>query len=255
MYLPNGLLNVTSCKYNAPYAAYVSFPHFYKADPELLNQFHPDSDLFPNKEDHESYMTIDPKQGIPLEAAVRMQINVLYRPFTPYLQLFEHTEPIFFPGVWFEVRHDIAQLTNTTTTMGPDSTTTTSSASCPDEPGWLQVEDSCYMVSVERMSWFAAQQFCWSHEGYLAEIDSQQEDELLDQMMLHEVQYWIGLNDLASEGRIPTKTNNLKYTVRWQSNNFFLQDILYGLRVYRIHSTPTGEMLNPIILVVTKIAH
>ena len=26
-YLPNGLLNVSSCKFNA--AAYVSFPHFY----------------------------------------------------------------------------------------------------------------------------------------------------------------------------------------------------------------------------------
>ena len=32
-----------------------------------------------------------------------------------------------------------------------------SSVSCPDEPGWLQVEDSCYMVSSERMSWFASQ--------------------------------------------------------------------------------------------------
>ena len=43
-------------------------------------------------------------------------------------------------------------------------------------------------------------QFCWSHGGYLAEINTQHEDELLDQMLLHEVQYWVGLNDLASEG-------------------------------------------------------
>ena len=103
MYLPNGLLNVSSCKYNA--AAYVSFPHFYMADPELLDQFHPESELSPNKEDHESYLTILPKQGIPLEVAIRMQINVLYRPITPYIPILEHTQPIFFPGVWFEVKN------------------------------------------------------------------------------------------------------------------------------------------------------
>jgi hypothetical protein len=39
--LVNGLLNVSSCKFNAP--AYVSFPHFYNADEMLLSQFHPDS--------------------------------------------------------------------------------------------------------------------------------------------------------------------------------------------------------------------
>ena len=101
MYLPNGLLNVSSCKYDS--AAYVSFPHFYMADPELLDQFHPDSELNPNKDDHESYLTILPQQGIPLEVTIRMQINVLYRPITPYIPLLEHTKPIFFPGVWFEV--------------------------------------------------------------------------------------------------------------------------------------------------------
>jgi len=41
MGLVNGLLNVSSCKFNAP--AYVSFPHFYMADPMLLDMFHPDS--------------------------------------------------------------------------------------------------------------------------------------------------------------------------------------------------------------------
>jgi len=101
LHLPNGLLNVSSCKYNA--AAYVSFPHFYMADPILLDQFHPDSDLFPNEEEHESYITILPKQGIPLEVAIRMQINVLYRPITEYVPLLWGREPVFYPAVWFEV--------------------------------------------------------------------------------------------------------------------------------------------------------
>ena len=34
----------------------------------------------------------------------------------------------------------------------------------------------------------------------MAEINSQEEDEMLDEVLLHEVEYWIGLNDLASEG-------------------------------------------------------
>ena len=77
MHLPNGLLNVSACKYDSP--AYVSFPHFYLADPALLDQFHPDSDLNPNEEEHSAYLSLMPKQGIPLEVAIRMQINILYR--------------------------------------------------------------------------------------------------------------------------------------------------------------------------------
>ena len=42
--LYNGLLNVTACKFNAP--AYVSFPHFYLADPAIMDAFHPDSGAF-----------------------------------------------------------------------------------------------------------------------------------------------------------------------------------------------------------------
>ena len=34
----------------------------------------------------------------------------------------------------------------------------------------------------------------------MAEINSQEEDEMLDEVLLHEVEYWIGLNDLVSEG-------------------------------------------------------
>ena len=55
MYLPNGLLNMTSCaysKYSSP--TYVSHPHFYLADPALLDQFHPDSDVFQNEGQHSS---------------------------------------------------------------------------------------------------------------------------------------------------------------------------------------------------------
>jgi len=106
MHLPNGLLNVSTCKYNSP--AYVSFPHFYLADPALLDQFHPDSDLNPNEEEHSAYLSLMPKQGIPLEVAIRMQINILYRPFTGFpIHMFEDTEPTFYPAVWFETTTEL----------------------------------------------------------------------------------------------------------------------------------------------------
>ena len=63
--LYDGLLNVSSCKYNS--ASYVSFPHFYLADPALLEQFDPRSDLEPRPALHSSHLTLMPRQGIPLE--------------------------------------------------------------------------------------------------------------------------------------------------------------------------------------------
>ena len=73
----NGLLNVSACKFEAP--AFVSYPHFYLADEMLLDQLEEGS-LNPSPEKHESYLSLDPNSGIPLEVAVRMQINALARP-------------------------------------------------------------------------------------------------------------------------------------------------------------------------------
>ena len=43
-------------------------------------------------------------------------------------------------------------------------------------------------------------QFCWSRRGHLAEIKSKDEEETLDQYLVHGILYWIGLSDLAVEG-------------------------------------------------------
>ena len=32
---------------------------------------------------------------------------------------------------------------------------------CPEAPGWLLVGNSCYLVSVQKLSWHRAQEFCW----------------------------------------------------------------------------------------------
>ena len=78
--LPLGLLNVTACKFDSP--SFVSYPHFYLADPKLSEAFeaHPDTDLSADPAKHESFLSLDPNSGIPLEVAVRMQINGLLRP-------------------------------------------------------------------------------------------------------------------------------------------------------------------------------
>jgi len=103
--LYDGLLNVTSCKFNAP--SYVSFPHFYKADPALMEPFDPDSDFWPNEEQHESYISLMPKPGIPLDVAVRMQINILVRPLE-YISIMEDINTMFFPMIWFETTTELS---------------------------------------------------------------------------------------------------------------------------------------------------
>ena len=75
------------------------------------------------------------------------------------------------------------------------------SSGCPDEPGWIPVGDfGCYLMSQVKFNWFAAHEFCWSHGGYLAEIYSQEEHNILDQFLVHDVAHWIGLTDLSEEG-------------------------------------------------------
>ena len=85
VYLPRGLLNVSACKYDSP--AYVSYPHFYLADESLLDAFHEDSAIKPSKEKHETFISLEPTAGIPLQIQVRLQINTLSRPLTRFYDL------------------------------------------------------------------------------------------------------------------------------------------------------------------------
>lgn len=49
----------------------------------IIDQFHEDSKIFnPDPEKHTSYLSLDPRSGIPLEVAIRLQINMLARPLT-----------------------------------------------------------------------------------------------------------------------------------------------------------------------------
>lgn len=53
--VPSGTLNISSCRFGTP--VFMSYPHFYKADPYYLNLV---EGLSPSQDDHEFYMTLEP---------------------------------------------------------------------------------------------------------------------------------------------------------------------------------------------------
>ena len=74
--LPSGVHNATNCKdKNTP--LFISFPHFYGADPFYINQMDPRSGLNPTKEKHGSKMIIEQvKQFIILKSGSLYSANI-----------------------------------------------------------------------------------------------------------------------------------------------------------------------------------
>lgn len=95
---PRGLQNISPCQYNAP--VYLSFPHFFDADPALLKPF---EGLKPEKELHETYFMIQPKLGVPLEGFVRVQLNIkVDRAANIRINQINQFPDIIFPVMWLE---------------------------------------------------------------------------------------------------------------------------------------------------------
>ncbi|XP_026680876.1 protein peste [Diaphorina citri] len=92
---PKGLQNISPCQFDAP--VFLSFPHFYKADPELLDAV---EGLTPNQEKHETFFKIQPKLGVPLEAAVRVQLNLAVEESN--IHVVRGFRSITFPIMWVE---------------------------------------------------------------------------------------------------------------------------------------------------------
>jgi scavenger receptor class B, member 1 len=53
--VPSGVLNISACRYGAP--VFMSYPHFYKADPYFIDQI---DGMEPEKAKHEFYITLEP---------------------------------------------------------------------------------------------------------------------------------------------------------------------------------------------------
>jgi len=59
---------------------------------------------------------------------------------------------------------------------------------------------SCYFVSHTSMSWNEAAEFCWDHNGYLADLTTKAEEDQIYEWLNKDLYYWIGLNERTEEG-------------------------------------------------------
>lgn len=106
---PTGLLNAESCRMGAP--AFISFPHFFNADPYLLNMV---NGLKPEEEKHAFYMDIIPELGTPMNVAARVQINIRIQPYEGTGKFHFHRIDIlkdlpnaYLPMLWFEEKAEM----------------------------------------------------------------------------------------------------------------------------------------------------
>ncbi|EFN74299.1 Scavenger receptor class B member 1, partial [Camponotus floridanus] len=93
---PQGLQDISPCQYSAP--VYLSFPHFYKADPKLLNAV---DGLKPMENLHQTYFKIQPKLGVPIEAKARVQLNLKVER-QRNIAVVKNFPDIVFPIMWIE---------------------------------------------------------------------------------------------------------------------------------------------------------
>merc|ERR1719402_384927 len=72
---------------------------------------------------------------------------------------------------------------------------------CPPSPGWFPLGEYCYLLSPTKMTFWEADQFCNDNRGWLAEIFSAEEQSKINEVLMQEDWFWIGLTDLAFEGQ------------------------------------------------------
>lgn len=92
---PSGVLSVSKCKYGSP--AFISLPHFYLADNSYREAV---VGMAPSREKHETFVTIEPVTGIPLQVKAQLQLNLLLEP-NEYMSLFKHVRKTYMPIMWF----------------------------------------------------------------------------------------------------------------------------------------------------------
>ncbi|KAI5613211.1 lysosome membrane protein 2 [Silurus asotus] len=88
--LSKGVLKVSVCREGAPIV--VSFPHFYQADQKYIDAI---DGMNPNKEEHETYLDLNPTTGVPIRACKRAQLNVIMKRVPGFPQTRYLNETIF----------------------------------------------------------------------------------------------------------------------------------------------------------------
>ena len=95
---PSGILDVGVCQPPSPVAIplFVSAPHFYLGDKSLLE---PVDGLSPNKEEHGTFLNVEPHTGISVKSSKRLQINVKVEPVGSISQT-TGIRKMFFPVLY-----------------------------------------------------------------------------------------------------------------------------------------------------------
>ncbi|XP_060103391.1 lysosome membrane protein 2 [Heteronotia binoei] len=79
--LGTGILNVSTCLQGAPIL--ISPPHFYASAEEYIKSV---NGMHPNKEDHQTFLDINPTTGLLVRACKRLQINVFVQSLPDFFQ-------------------------------------------------------------------------------------------------------------------------------------------------------------------------
>jgi len=98
---PSGIGNASPCRFGAP--AFVSFPHFYLADPIYLDGV---EGLNPAKDLHQFHIDLEPTMAVPSSVRARLQVNILAQP-DDYIDTVKDIDRRFMPMLWFEISADL----------------------------------------------------------------------------------------------------------------------------------------------------
>ncbi|XP_044316195.1 protein peste [Drosophila rhopaloa] len=101
--MPSGVINIGPCAFNA--SVYMSFPHFYMADPSFLEAI---EGLQPDREKHEFFMTLEPNAGVPMDVGGGFQANYYMEP-VPQITLYENVPRVMIPMMWAEERVRVSE--------------------------------------------------------------------------------------------------------------------------------------------------
>ncbi|XP_055375789.1 protein peste-like [Condylostylus longicornis] len=102
--VPSGVMNISSCRFGTP--VFMSYPHFFNADPFYINQV--EGITPPDPEKHEFYIILEPTTGVALEVAARFQLNILIEEF-PGISLYRGVRKSYLPLLWFEQKVKIPE--------------------------------------------------------------------------------------------------------------------------------------------------
>ncbi|KAK3592837.1 hypothetical protein CHS0354_028913 [Potamilus streckersoni] len=92
--LPDGLLNAENCKSGAPVV--FSQPNFLDADESVIKSV---DGIKPVREDHQTYIDLDPNTGAALNVAKRLQVNILIQNVS-FITPTKKLHKMYFPILW-----------------------------------------------------------------------------------------------------------------------------------------------------------